>query len=148
MASRCFHCGLARDSGLGGPHEPGDALAPDVPPGVGELDLEVVLPADEREAVAELEQQRRQPSQQRVLQVALGGRAGEVQDVGIAGELLGELAGRTLRDQPARTAAAAYQSRCAWSVSSSSRTVVWPPGSCATACCAVGAGNAAAKVRT
>jgi len=55
----------------------------------------VVLPADESEAVAELEQERLEPRDQGVLEVAFGGGLGEVeevQDVGVAGELLGELA--------------------------------------------------------
>jgi len=59
------------------------------------VDLEVVLPANEREAVAELEQERLEPRDQGVLEVAFGGGLGEVeevQDVGVAGELLGELA--------------------------------------------------------
>jgi len=59
------------------------------------VDFEVVLPADEREAVAELEQERLEPRDQGVLEVTFGGGLGEVeevQDVGVAGELLGELA--------------------------------------------------------
>ena len=55
----------------------------------------MVLPADEREAVAELEQERLESRDQGVLEVAFGGGLGEVEEVqhvGVAGELLGELA--------------------------------------------------------
>jgi len=105
------------------------------------VDGEVVLPGDEREPVAELEQERLQPLDQSRLEVPFGGRTGqveEVQNVGIAGQLLRQLeslAGSwsmkfegavparslsrfmiwlitTLRDQPCSAAAAAYQSRC------------------------------------
>lgn len=54
----------------------------------------MVLAGDEGEAVPELEQEGLQPVDQRDLEVAFGDRAGEVeevQDVGVAGELLGQL---------------------------------------------------------
>ena len=41
------------------------------------VDLEVVLPADEREAVAELEQERLKPVDQGALELAFGGGLGE-----------------------------------------------------------------------
>jgi len=57
------------------------------------VDGDVVLAADEGEAVAELEEEVLEPVHQRGLEVAFRDAAGEVeevQDVGVAGELLGE----------------------------------------------------------
>ena len=67
------------------------------------IDLEVVLPADEGEAVAKLEQERLEPRDQGILQVSfiVGlGEVEEVQDVGVAGELLGELRCRRREARP------------------------------------------------
>jgi len=88
----------------------------------------VVVAADESESVAEFEQEGLQPAGQGSFQVPFGDRAGqveEVQHVGVAGQLLGQLGvcGRQLRDQPCSAADAAYQPRCAGSSSLSSSTV-------------------------
>ena len=58
------------------------------------VDSEVVLPGNEGEPVAELEEECLQPLDQGGLQVPLGGRAGElqeVQDARVTGQLLRQL---------------------------------------------------------